>query len=51
LTRWNPVGAKAQHAFGRQALPMVWDFAETNLLGTATGSLDSGYEMAVNGLE
>ena len=50
LTRWNPVGPKAQHAFGRQALPMIWDFAETNLLGTATGSLESGYEMAVNGL-
>jgi putative DNA methylase len=50
LTRWNPVGPKAQHAFGRQALPMVWDFAETNLLGEATGSLDSGYEMVVNAL-
>lgn len=50
LTRWNPVGAKAQHAFGRQALPMIWDFAETNLLGTATGSLDSGYEMAINAM-
>src|SRR5207244_1807483 len=33
LVRWNPVGEKAQHAFGRQALPMVWDFAEPNLLG------------------
>lgn len=51
LTRWNPVGPKAQHAFGRQALPMIWDYAETNLLGEATGSLQSGYEMAVNGLE
>ncbi|MCA7120528.1 MAG: DUF1156 domain-containing protein [Acidibrevibacterium sp.] len=50
LTRWNPVGPKAQHAFGRQALPMIWDFAETNLLGEATGSLNSGYEMTVNGL-
>ncbi|MDE2342678.1 MAG: DUF1156 domain-containing protein [Betaproteobacteria bacterium] len=50
LTRWNPVGPKAQHAFGRQALPMIWDFAETNLLGDATGSLESGYEMVVNAL-
>lgn len=50
LTRWNPVVPKAQHVFGRQALPMIWDFAETNLLGEATGSLDSGYEMAVNAL-
>jgi putative DNA methylase len=50
LTRWNPVGAKAQHAFGRQGLAMVWDYAETNLLGDATGSFDSGFEMAVNAL-
>lgn len=50
LTRWNPVGQKAQHAFGRQALPMVWDYAETNLLGDATGSLESGYEMTVNAI-
>jgi len=50
LTRWNPVGQKAQHAFGRQALPMVWDFAETNPLAATTGSWSSGYEMACNGL-
>ncbi len=41
LVRWNSVGEKAQHCFGRQALPMLWDFAEVNFLGTATGSLDA----------
>ena len=41
LVRWNAVGQKAQHAFGRQALPMLWDFAEVNFLATATGSVDS----------
>jgi putative DNA methylase len=41
LVRWNAVGEKAQHCFGRQALPMVWDFAEPNFLATATGSLDA----------
>ena len=50
LVRWNPVGQKAQHVFGRQAIPMLWDFAETNPLGTATGSLKAAYEMAENGL-
>ena len=39
LVRWNSVGQKAQHAFGRQALPMIWDFAEPNPLGSATGSI------------
>ncbi|HRE19052.1 MAG TPA: hypothetical protein PLW86_18610 [Rhodocyclaceae bacterium] len=41
LVRWNNVGEKAQHCFGRQALPMLWDFAEPNFMGTATGSLDA----------
>ena len=38
LVRWNGVGEKAQHCFGRQALPMLWDFAEPNFLASATGS-------------
>jgi putative DNA methylase len=41
LVRWNAVGQKAQHCFGRQALPMLWDFAEPNFLAKATGSIDS----------
>ena len=41
LVRWNAVGEKAQHCFGRQALPMLWDFAEPNFFGTATGSIDA----------
>ena len=41
LVRWNAVGEKAQHCFGRQALPMLWDFAEPNFLATATGSIDA----------
>ena len=28
-----------QHAFGRQALPMSWDFAEANPFSDATGSI------------
>jgi len=41
LVRWNSVGEKAQHCFGRQAFPMLWDFAEPNFLATATGSIDA----------
>lgn len=41
LVRWNSVGEKAQHCFGRQALPMLWDYAEPNFLATATGSISS----------
>jgi putative DNA methylase len=41
LVRWNAVGQKAQHCFGRQAIPMLWDFAEPNFLASATGSLSA----------
>ncbi|MDP8927881.1 MAG: hypothetical protein M3O70_04675, partial [Actinomycetota bacterium] len=44
LVRWNPVGEKAQHMFGRQAIPMVWDFGEVNFFGSATGSSAAAVE-------
>ena len=50
LVRWNPVGEKAQHIFSRQAIAMLWDFAETNPLGNATGAFNAAYSMAENGL-
>ncbi len=43
LVRWNSTGQKAQHCFGRQALPMMWDYAEPNFFGHATGSLDAAF--------
>ena len=50
LVRWNNVGQKAQHCFGRQALPMIWDYAEPNFLATATGSVDAAIACAVDPL-
>jgi putative DNA methylase len=44
LVRWNAVGEKAQHCFGRQALPMLWDYAEPNFLGYSTGSIDTAID-------
>jgi adenine-specific DNA methylase len=34
---WNPTAPTTQHSFGRQALPMVWDFSETNPFGGSAG--------------
>jgi adenine-specific DNA methylase len=51
LTRWNPVGEKMQHTFGRQALPIVWDFAEVVPCADAPGGWTSGYELAANVIE
>jgi putative DNA methylase len=45
LTRWNPFAEKMQHTFGRQALPIVWDFAEVVPVADAPGNWKSGYEL------
>jgi putative DNA methylase len=50
LVRWNGVGEKAQHCFGRQALPMLWDFAEANFLADATGSISAAVFYAADPL-
>ena len=44
-TRWNGVAEKMQHTFGRQALPVVWDFAEVVVTADAPGNWKSGYTL------
>lgn len=34
---WKPSMDQAIHMFTRQAVPMTWDFAESNILGAAAG--------------
>ena len=36
--RWESKAQVPQQLFGRQAIPMVWDFCETNVLSDSTGS-------------
>ncbi len=50
-TRWNPVAEKMQHTFGRQALPIVWDFAEVVVTAEAPGNWKSGYEIIADVIE
>ena len=38
LNFWDPSGAKIQQVFARQALPMVWDFVESNPLCNSSGN-------------
>lgn len=45
LAVWNQVGEKIEHVFGRQALPIVWDFAEVAIFSDATGNYESGLEL------
>ncbi|MCC7164631.1 MAG: DUF1156 domain-containing protein [Anaerolineae bacterium] len=37
LGLWNPGGENVEHPFGRQAIPIVWDFPEANILGDSSG--------------
>jgi putative DNA methylase len=39
LCRWSSSNQKVMNLFARQALPMVWDFAEANTLGESVGAL------------
>ena len=41
VCRWKPTGESLIDAFGRQALPMVWDFAESIPIGGSTGGYES----------
>jgi len=35
---WHSSGEKIRNTFGRQAIPMVWDYAETNVFCSSTGN-------------
>ena len=46
LCAWEPVAQCPRHLFGRQAIPIVWDFAEGNPLGASSG----GWLILIEGL-
>lgn len=50
-TRWNASAEKMQHTFGRQALPIVWDFAEVVVTADAPGNWTSGFEIVAEIVE
>ncbi len=37
LCRWEVTKTQVRNLFGRQAIPMLWDFAENNVFGGAAG--------------
>ena len=38
ICTWNTPGEKMRNTFGRQAIPMTWDFAECNPFSSSTGN-------------
>jgi len=43
LTSWTPQRDTLRSTFGRQALSMVWDYAEVNPFSASTGNFGSAY--------
>jgi putative DNA methylase len=44
LCRWHVTGEKHTGTFGRQAIPMVWDHSEVDVLSEATGGFSGAVE-------
>ena len=44
LARWHATGEKHTATFGRQALPIVWDFSEVSVLSDSTGGFPGAIE-------
>ncbi|AIJ05230.1 Site-specific DNA-methyltransferase (adenine-specific), Type III restriction system mod subunit [Methanocaldococcus bathoardescens] len=51
LTVWAVAGEFIAHTFGRQALPMVWDYFELNPWSSATGDWNSAMDWIISVLE
>ncbi len=46
FVRWEPIAQCPRQLFGRQAIPMVWDYAEANSLSSSSG----GWEVLLDGI-
>ncbi|WP_246311333.1 DUF1156 domain-containing protein [Changpingibacter yushuensis] len=38
LCTWHTTGEKVTHLFTRQAIPMIWDYVETNIFSSSSGN-------------
>jgi putative DNA methylase len=51
LSTWKPSGQQQMHLFTRQAISMVWDFAEANLLGEKGICWHNAIEITADAIE
>ncbi|MYE32653.1 MAG: DUF1156 domain-containing protein [Chloroflexi bacterium] len=51
IARWQSTGDKVAGAFGRQAIPMIWDFAEANVFSSSTQNWLGQIEWVARSLE
>jgi putative DNA methylase len=50
LARWENTSEAIKHLFSRQALPILWDYAEVNPFSGSTGSWEAGTEYYLKAL-
>ena len=51
LCPWEPVAQCTRQAFGRQAIPMLWDFGEANPLHDSSGGLLTNIAVSLRALD
>jgi putative DNA methylase len=47
---WNAPNAQLRNTFARQAIPMTWDFAESNVFCDSSGSFANIHERSIKGM-
>jgi len=51
LGRWQSANQQLSNMFGRQAIPMMWDFPEANPFSGKRGSFDNLFDWTIQSLE
>lgn len=46
---WNSANTQMRSVFARQAIPMTWDYAESNIFSSSSGSFKNLYDRMVKG--
>jgi putative DNA methylase len=49
ICSWNSPNTQMRNTFSRQAIPMVWDYAECNIFSNSTGSFQNLFERLCKG--
>lgn len=48
---WNSANSQMRSVFSRQAIPMVWDYAESNIFCDSSGSFNNLFERMIKGFK
>ena len=51
LCRWEVSKTQVRNLFGRQAIPMIWDYAENNIFGEAAGDFQTSLKSIIKYVE